>query len=84
VAEHPRSLTLADIDVPALVRAVRAAVSARHGLRLADVVLVPPGTVPRTSSGKVARTLTRARYLEGAYDGSRPAEVAGGVSGAAE
>ncbi|MFI1359342.1 fatty acyl-AMP ligase [Streptomyces sp. NPDC020898] len=67
VAEHVRSTGLAAIDVPGLVRAVRAAVSARHGLRLADVVLVPPGTVPRTSSGKVSRALTRRRYLEGAY-----------------
>jgi long chain fatty acid CoA FadD26 len=25
--------------------------------------------VPRTSSGKVSRALTRARYLEGAYGG---------------
>lgn len=67
VAEHVRTTTLARLDVPALVRAVRAAVSARHGLRLADVVLVPPGTVPRTSSGKVSRALTRERYLAGAY-----------------
>lgn len=67
VAEHVRATSLARIDVPDLVRAVRAAVSGRHGLRLADVVLVPPGTVPRTSSGKVARALTRERYLAGAY-----------------
>ncbi|MGW7201946.1 fatty acyl-AMP ligase [Streptomyces sp. NPDC054837] len=73
VAEHARAVPLADIDVPALVRTVRAAVSARHGLRLSDVVLVPPGTVPRTSSGKVSRALTRDRYLAGAY----AAEVAG-------
>ncbi|MFD8820671.1 AMP-binding protein, partial [Streptomyces sp. NPDC059627] len=67
VAEHARTTGLGEIDVPALVRAVRAAVSARHGLRLADVVLVAPGTVPRTSSGKVSRALTRARYLAGGY-----------------
>ncbi|MER6155776.1 fatty acyl-AMP ligase [Streptomyces sp. NPDC001868] len=67
VAEHPRTVPVADIDVPALVRTVRAAVSARHGLRLSDVVLVPPGTVPRTSSGKVSRALTRERYTAGAY-----------------
>ncbi|MEU0948029.1 fatty acyl-AMP ligase [Streptomyces canus] len=67
VAEHARTTSLAEIDVPALVRAVRAAVSGRHGLRLADVLLVPPGTVPRTSSGKVSRALTRERYLAGAY-----------------
>jgi long chain fatty acid CoA FadD26 len=73
VAEHARTTPLTDIDVPSLTRAVRAAVSARHGLRLADVVLVAPGAVPRTSSGKVSRALTRARYLEGAY----AAETAG-------
>ncbi|MCX5264198.1 fatty acyl-AMP ligase [Streptomyces sp. NBC_00199] len=67
VAEHARTSRLDEIDVPALARAVRAAVSARHGLRLADVVLVAPGAVPRTSSGKVSRALTRTRYLEGAY-----------------
>ncbi|MGW0710650.1 fatty acyl-AMP ligase [Streptomyces sp. NPDC002643] len=67
VAEHVRGEALADIDVPALRRAVRAAVSARHGLRLADIALVPPGTVPRTSSGKVSRSRTRERYLAGGY-----------------
>ncbi|MCT9075662.1 fatty acyl-AMP ligase [Streptomyces fulvoviolaceus] len=67
VAEHVRTTSLARIDVPELVRAVRAAVSGRHGLRLADIVLVPPGTVPRTSSGKVSRARTRERYLAGAY-----------------
>ncbi|MFF9803661.1 fatty acyl-AMP ligase [Streptomyces coeruleorubidus] len=77
VAEHARSARLAELDVPAVVRAVRGAVSARHGLRLADVVLVPPGTVPRTSSGKVSRALTRARYLEGAYGGQAGAVTAG-------
>ncbi|MEU2282672.1 fatty acyl-AMP ligase [Streptomyces sp. NPDC013178] len=67
VAEHARTTTLAEIGLPDLLRSVRAAVSARHGLRLADVVVVPPGTVPRTSSGKVSRALTRERYLAGAY-----------------
>ncbi|MEU6139748.1 fatty acyl-AMP ligase [Streptomyces sp. NPDC047081] len=71
VAEHARGTSLADIDVPALVRAVRAAVSARHGLRLADVVLVAPGSVPRTSSGKVSRAWTRERYLAGDYAAER-------------
>lgn len=79
VAEHARTARLAELDVTAVVRAVRGAVSARHGLRLADIVLVPPGTVPRTSSGKVSRALTRARYLEGAYGGQSAA--AAGAAG---
>ncbi|MGW4104556.1 fatty acyl-AMP ligase [Streptomyces sp. NPDC004976] len=44
----------------------RAAVAARHGLRLAELVLVEAGTVPRTSSGKVARAACRDRFLTGA------------------
>ncbi|MGW0950320.1 AMP-binding protein, partial [Streptomyces sp. NPDC002623] len=68
VAEHARDLPAQDRDPKEVAAAVRAAVSARHGLRLADVLLVPPGAVPRTSSGKVSRTLTRSRYLDGCYD----------------
>ena len=34
------------------------------GLSLADVVLVPHGTLPKTSSGKLQRSLCRSRYLE--------------------
>jgi long chain fatty acid CoA FadD26 len=67
VAEHGRALAAADRAPDEVARAVRAAVSARHGLRVSDFVLVPPGTVPRTSSGKVSRSLTRTRYLDGAY-----------------
>ncbi|MFF3377483.1 fatty acyl-AMP ligase [Streptomyces sp. NPDC002680] len=68
VAEHGRDLPPQDRDPKEVAAAVRAAVSARHGLRLADVLLVPPGAVARTSSGKVSRTLTRSRYLDGFYD----------------
>jgi fatty-acyl-CoA synthase len=39
---------------------------ARHGVE-ARVVLVPPGSLPRTSSGKLSRTLARSRYLGGAF-----------------
>ncbi|MGW1785168.1 fatty acyl-AMP ligase [Streptomyces sp. NPDC002143] len=68
VAEHARDLPPQAREPKEVAAAVRAAVSARHGLRLADVLLVPPGAVPRTSSGKVSRVLTRARYLDGFYD----------------
>ena len=68
VAEHVRGLPAPARKPEEVAAAVRAAVSARHGLRPAEVLLVPPGTVPRTSSGKISRTLTRARYLDGAYE----------------
>ena len=46
---------------------VRAQVAGTHGLRLDRLVLVPPGTIPRTSSGKVSRSACRAAYLRGEY-----------------
>lgn len=59
-------------DVPAghggsVDHVVRASVAGTHGLRLDRLVLVPPGTIPRTSSGKVSRSACRAAYLRGEY-----------------
>jgi acyl-CoA synthetase (AMP-forming)/AMP-acid ligase II len=56
-----------DTDAAIVARAVRAAVSARHGAGLHDFRLVAPGEVPRTSSGKIARSACRDRYLTGGY-----------------
>ncbi|WP_406335260.1 fatty acyl-AMP ligase [Streptomyces sp. NBC_00203] len=67
VAEHRRDAEPTADDAADAERTVRAAVSARHGLRLGALLLVPPGTVPRTSSGKVARTAARACHLDGGF-----------------
>ncbi|MDB5369363.1 MAG: acyl-CoA synthetase [Roseomonas sp.] len=40
---------------------------ARHGLE-SCVVLVPAGSLPQTSSGKLSRAWARRKYLGGAYD----------------
>ncbi|MFI1165458.1 fatty acyl-AMP ligase [Streptomyces sp. NPDC020801] len=44
---------------------VRGAIGEAHGLSLRDVVLVRPGTIPKTSSGKIQRHATRTAYLDG-------------------
>ncbi|MFC8124058.1 fatty acyl-AMP ligase [Streptomyces sp. NPDC057302] len=67
VAEHRRGAEPTEQDVLAALRTATAAVSARHGLRLAELLLIPPGALPRTSSGKVARAAGRERYLLGAF-----------------
>ncbi|MFR9754022.1 long-chain-fatty-acid--AMP ligase FadD32 [Nocardia sp. 004] len=48
---------------------VRAAIAQRHGVMVRDVLLVPAGSIPRTSSGKIARRACRAAYLEGTLRG---------------
>lgn len=47
------------------VMAVRRAVMEEFELTLNDVVLISPGTIPKTSSGKIKRSATREQYLEG-------------------
>jgi acyl-CoA synthetase (AMP-forming)/AMP-acid ligase II len=41
---------------------VRSRISKAHGLRLADLVLVPPGSIPITTSGKVRRSTCAEQY----------------------
>ncbi|SLI44458.1 Probable fatty-acid-CoA ligase FadD [Mycobacteroides abscessus subsp. bolletii] len=48
---------------------VRAAVAVRHGVTVRDVLLVPAGSIARTSSGKIARSAARTSYLDGSLRG---------------
>jgi acyl-CoA synthetase (AMP-forming)/AMP-acid ligase II len=43
--------------------AIRQAVAERHELQVYDIVLIMPGTLPKTSSGKTQRHAARERYL---------------------
>ncbi|WP_194833176.1 type I polyketide synthase [Nocardia sp. XZ_19_369] len=52
-------------DLVELEGAVRAAVATEHGLNLAAVLLIRPGTIFKTSSGKIQRSACRAAYLSG-------------------
>jgi acyl-CoA synthetase (AMP-forming)/AMP-acid ligase II len=47
-----------------IVDAIRAAVSRRHNLPIADIQLVQAGAIPRTTSGKLARRACRQEYLD--------------------
>jgi long chain fatty acid CoA FadD26 len=55
-------------EIPERMRAVKrevtSAISKSHGLRLADLVLVPPGSIPITTSGKVRRSACSERYRQ--------------------
>ncbi len=49
----------------ALQRKIRDAIWAEHSLSVHDVVLIKTGTLPKTSSGKIQRGLTKQLYVEG-------------------
>jgi len=61
-----------DLPDPAgLARSVRAAVTAALGTRVDPVLVVIPGTIPRTTSGKVQRARCRDEYRSGRFTGRR-------------
>ena len=67
------------LDVDEIAGGIREAVAEEHGLSVSDVVLVRPGSIPKTTSGKIQRRLTRTRWLNGDLDpmaaaGIRPGE----------
>jgi fatty-acyl-CoA synthase len=62
VAEVRRSVSL---DNPDLVERIRAGVRSMLNVALREVVLVKPGSVPKTSSGKLRRDECRTRYQTG-------------------
>jgi acyl-CoA synthetase (AMP-forming)/AMP-acid ligase II len=53
------------LDVGEVAATIRAAVAAEHGLQVHTVVLLPPGALPTTSSGKVQRRLCAALFERG-------------------
>lgn len=54
----------ADRDGPAVVDALRQAVSEHHELKLAAVAMVRQATLPKTTSGKIQRRATRTGFVE--------------------
>jgi fatty acid CoA ligase FadD32 len=65
VFERARGEAAAAVDAGEIARAVRRAVSAAHDLKLRDVQVLVGSRVLRTSSGKIARSANRQRYLAG-------------------
>jgi amino acid adenylation domain-containing protein len=55
----------ASTDLSEVAKTIRGAVASGHELTVHDVVLVAPGSVPKTSSGKVQRGLCRSLYQDG-------------------
>ncbi|GAB2998149.1 AMP-binding protein [Mycobacterium bourgelatii] len=51
----------------AIKREVTSALSSSHGLSVADLVLVPPGSIPITTSGKVRRTACVEQYRQAQF-----------------
>jgi acyl-coenzyme A synthetase/AMP-(fatty) acid ligase len=56
------------LDIDAIARTIREAVIRQHEIAIEAITLIPPATLPKTTSGKIQRSLTRQLWLEGALD----------------
>jgi fatty-acyl-CoA synthase len=61
-----------------LARAAAKAVQSELSLNVSDVIVLKPGSIPKTSSGKLQRRKTRTRYIVGSLGGQGGARALGG------
>ncbi|MDF2988062.1 MAG: hypothetical protein K0R50_3572, partial [Eubacterium sp.] len=66
VAEIERSSR--NMDTAPIVETIRKLVSENHGISVYSVIILKPHGMPKTSSGKVQRSLCKKMYLEGSLD----------------
>lgn len=79
VAElDPRKASATEAQLSQVIASIRLAIAGAHHVAPASVTLVPPGTVPKTTSGKLQRYLCREALATGSiaalasWDESRP------------
>jgi acyl-CoA synthetase (AMP-forming)/AMP-acid ligase II/acyl carrier protein len=63
VVQEVERTTVRSLEVESVAAAIRETVAQEHELQLYAVVFVRPGSVPKTSSGKIQRHACRADYL---------------------
>jgi acyl-CoA synthetase (AMP-forming)/AMP-acid ligase II len=62
----PRLAEPGDTTLPRAIDAIRHAIAGAHGIQLRAVALLPAGSLPKTTSGKLQRYLCRNGFLAGA------------------
>ncbi|CAM3106872.1 amino acid adenylation domain-containing protein [Corallococcus sp. ZKHCc1 1396] len=83
-----RAVETAGVDLESLAQGIRQAVAAGHDLQARGVVLLGPGAIPKTSSGKIQRFAARAEYVTDTLDAlhasvlAAPASVTPELTGA--
>jgi len=65
VAELKDDSKTSESSLQAIAEAVRAAVGTEHGLAINSICLLRPRTIPKTTSGKIARSWCRKALAEG-------------------
>jgi natural product biosynthesis luciferase-like monooxygenase protein len=78
VVQEVQRTHLRKLDVNEVVENVRQAVAEQHELDLYAVELLKPAQLPRTTSGKLQRSLTRKKFLARKFDTVKPKQELSG------
>ncbi|MBZ4411223.1 amino acid adenylation domain-containing protein [Myxococcus sp. XM-1-1-1] len=68
IAQEVERVALRKANVEEVIAAIRHAIAEHHELQAHAVILLKPGQLPKTSSGKIQRSACRARFLEGTFE----------------
>src|SRR5215468_6869382 len=56
-----------DLEIDEIVGCIREAVANEHEIALDSIVLIRPGAIPKTTSGKIQRSLARRMWLQNSF-----------------
>lgn len=69
IVQEVERTALKKLDVQKVIEQIRRAVSDQHQLQVYEVILLKPGALPKTTSGKIKRYACREQYLENSLKG---------------
>ena len=56
-----------DLEIDEIIGCIREAVVNEHEIALDSIVLIRPGSIPKTTSGKIQRSLARRMWLQNSF-----------------
>jgi acyl-CoA synthetase (AMP-forming)/AMP-acid ligase II len=56
-----------DLEIDEIIGCIREAVANEHEIALDSIVLIRPGAIPKTTSGKIQRSLARRMWLQNSF-----------------
>ncbi|ABA25098.1 Amino acid adenylation (plasmid) [Trichormus variabilis ATCC 29413] len=68
IAQEVQRSHIRKLDIDEVIATIRAAVAVNHEIQLYGVLLLKPGSILRTSSGKIQRYACRAKFLAGSWE----------------
>jgi acyl-CoA synthetase (AMP-forming)/AMP-acid ligase II len=57
-----------DLEIEEIVACIREAVANEHEIALDSIVLIRPGSIPKTTSGKIQRSAARRMWLQNSFE----------------